>query len=55
LLAQGRDQREIASCLVISPNTVGTHIEHILAKLRVHSRTEAVALAYREHLVQVPV
>jgi DNA-binding NarL/FixJ family response regulator len=55
MLAQGRDQREIASCLVISPNTVGTHIEHILAKLRVHSRAEAVALAYREHLVQVPV
>jgi hypothetical protein len=27
---------------------VGTHIQRILSKLDVHSRTEAVALAYRE-------
>jgi DNA-binding NarL/FixJ family response regulator len=51
LLAAGRTQREIAGELVISPRTVGTHIEHILEKLGVRSRAQAVALAYREELV----
>lgn len=54
LLAAGRDQKEIAAELVISPNTVGTHIEHILTKLDVHSRAEAVAVAYRSDLVGAP-
>ena len=52
LLAQGLDQRQIADRLVISPKTVATHIEHILAKLGVRSRAEAVAAAYRRDLVQ---
>lgn len=51
LLAEGLDQAEIASRLFISPKTVATHIDHILAKLGVHSRAEAVARAYRERLV----
>jgi DNA-binding NarL/FixJ family response regulator len=51
LLAAGRSQREIADELVISPRTVGTHIEHILEKLGVRSRAQAIALAYREELV----
>jgi DNA-binding NarL/FixJ family response regulator len=51
LLAEGQPQRTIAEGLVISPKTVGTHIERILAKLGVHSRAQAVALAYREGLV----
>lgn len=55
LLAEGRRQAEIARELVISSKTVGTHIEHILAKLDVHSRAEAVALAYRHDLVGSPV
>lgn len=54
LLAAGNDQAEIAAELVISPKTVGTHIEHILAKLNVHSRAEAVAVAYRSELVGSP-
>ena len=54
LLAAGRDQKEIAAELVISPNTVGTHIEHILTKPDVHSRAEAVAVAYRSDLVGAP-
>ena len=37
--------------LMISPKTVGTHIEHIFTKLGVRSRAQAVAVAYREHLV----
>jgi DNA-binding NarL/FixJ family response regulator len=50
LLADGRGQREIAGALSISPRTVGGHIEHILAKLGVHSRAQAVAAAYRQQL-----
>jgi DNA-binding NarL/FixJ family response regulator len=50
LLAQGRNQPEIASELYISSKTVATHIQRILAKLGVHSRAEAVALAHRERL-----
>ncbi len=51
LLAEGLRQDEIADRLVISKKTVGTHIEHILGKLGVRSRAEAVAAAYRDSLV----
>jgi DNA-binding NarL/FixJ family response regulator len=51
LLAQGLAQGAIATRLVISPSTVATHIQHILVKLDVHSRAQAVALAHREGLV----
>ena len=51
LLAAGRSQKEIAASLVISSKTVATHIQHVLAKLGVHSRAEAVAAAYRQGLV----
>jgi DNA-binding NarL/FixJ family response regulator len=54
LLAEGRRQPEIAEQLVISPGTVGKHIEHILEKLGAHSRAEAVAVAYREDLFGSP-
>lgn len=54
LLAEGLRQHEIAGRLVISPKTVGTHIERILSKLGAHSRAEAVGLAYRLQLVPVP-
>jgi DNA-binding NarL/FixJ family response regulator len=51
LLAEGLNQEDIARDLQISPATVGTHIQRVLTKLDVHSRTQAVALAYRERLV----
>jgi DNA-binding NarL/FixJ family response regulator len=50
LLAEGLSQAEIAGKLVISPKTVGTHIQRILTKLGVHSRAQAVALAHRSKL-----
>jgi DNA-binding NarL/FixJ family response regulator len=50
LLAAGLDQNEIAQALVISPRTVETHIQHILPKLGVRSRTQAVVIACREGL-----
>ena len=53
LLADGLTQAEIASKLVISQKTVGSHIERILSKLGVRSRTQAVALAFREDLIPV--
>ena len=52
LLAAGMAQPAIANTLVISPKTVGTHIEHILSKLGVSSRAQAVSFAYREGLVE---
>ena len=51
LLARGRSQAQIAAELVISEKTVATHIQRILAKLGVHSRAQAVSVAYRERLV----
>jgi DNA-binding NarL/FixJ family response regulator len=54
LLAQGLNQGEIAHALVISEKTVATHIQHVLEKLGVHSRAEAVALAHRSGLVPPP-
>jgi DNA-binding NarL/FixJ family response regulator len=51
LLAEGRTQGEVATALVISPKTVGTHVENILRKLDVHSRTQAVAVAYRSGIL----
>ena len=53
LLAKGLNQEDIARELDISPATVGTHIQRVLGKLGIHSRTQAVALAYREGLVQL--
>ncbi len=47
LLAEGLKQGEIARRLVISPKTVGTHIEHVLSKLGVSNRAQAVAAAYQ--------
>jgi DNA-binding NarL/FixJ family response regulator len=54
LLATGYDEAGIAQRLSISRRTVGAHIEHILGKLRVHSRAEAVAAAYRRQLIDIP-
>ncbi|MEU5954203.1 LuxR C-terminal-related transcriptional regulator [Streptomyces sp. NPDC047525] len=45
LVAQGMSNREIAERLVISKRTADAHVEHILAKLGVSSRTEIAAVA----------
>jgi DNA-binding NarL/FixJ family response regulator len=52
LLAEGLGQKKIAQALFITPKTVATHIQHILMKLDVHSRAEAVAYAYRDRLFE---
>lgn len=44
-IADGNTTREIAAILVVSPHTVRKHIEHILEKLGVRTRSAAVARA----------
>jgi two-component system nitrate/nitrite response regulator NarL len=51
-LAQGQSASDIACELVISPKTVSSHIQRILAKLGVHSRAQAVAVAYQSRLLE---
>lgn len=53
-LANGLSQKQIAQELIISPKTVATHIQRILGKLDVHSRAEAVAVAYQRGIVELP-
>jgi DNA-binding NarL/FixJ family response regulator len=54
LLAEGFAPEEIAERLYISTRTVGTHIEHVFRKLGVRTRAQAVAVAFREGLVELP-
>jgi DNA-binding NarL/FixJ family response regulator len=54
LLARGLNQAGIARDLSISEKTVATHIQHILEKLGVHSRAQAVALAHHDGLIEPP-
>ncbi len=51
LLSEGRTTRDIATLMSISVPTVRNHIEHILHKLHVHSRLEAVAVGRRLGMV----
>ncbi|NOK60777.1 MAG: response regulator [Chloroflexi bacterium AL-W] len=51
LLATGRQNKEIASELIISERTVKFHVSAILAKLHVGNRTEAVAKAAQLGLI----
>jgi len=51
LLTSGHSTRDIANLLSISLNTVRNHIQHILQKLQVHTRLEAVAIAIKHDLI----
>jgi len=51
LLAAGQSNKEIARSLQIVEDTVKTHVRHILAKLGVQSRTQAVLCALRLGLI----
>jgi NarL family two-component system response regulator LiaR len=50
-MVEGLNNTQIAARLNISPSTVKSHVSNILSKLGVASRTEAVSLALRNHLV----
>ncbi len=51
LMVEGLNNTQIAGRLTVSPSTVKSHVSNILSKLGVASRTEAVTLALRNHLV----
>ena len=50
LAAQGHSNKEIADRLVISPKTVGNHIEHIYTKVGCSRRAEASLFAMQQGL-----
>jgi DNA-binding NarL/FixJ family response regulator len=54
LLAEGLTPDELAAQLFISNRTVGTHIQNIFRKLGVRTRAQAVAVALRQGLVELP-
>jgi DNA-binding NarL/FixJ family response regulator len=51
LLGEARRPATIAAELHISPKTVSKHIERIIKKLNVNSRSQAIAYAFREGLI----
>jgi NarL family two-component system response regulator LiaR len=53
LVAQGRENPEIAETLVISEATVRTHVSNIMSKLHLASRTQVALFALREGLASL--
>jgi two-component system, NarL family, response regulator NreC len=51
-LAEGANNEEIATALVISPKTVARHRENIMRKLNLHSRSELVRYAIRKGIIK---
>lgn len=52
LMAEGLENHDIAQRLNIAESTVGNHISNLLSKLYAKNRTEAVAVARREGIIE---
>lgn len=50
VMAKGLSNTEIAAELYLTENTVRTHVAHVLRKLQVRDRVQAVVLAHQAHL-----
>lgn len=53
LLAHGRSNAEIARQLSVSMTTIRSHVHHLLQKLEVSTRGQAVAVAYESGLIEL--
>ena len=51
LLADGMSNADVAAQLFISQETVKSHVRHILTKLEADTRTQAVAIALRDAMI----
>lgn len=51
MLARGADVKDIATALVLSRQTIRSHVQHVLDKLDVHSRAEAVDFVLENDLM----
>jgi NarL family two-component system response regulator LiaR len=51
LVAQGKDNQEIAAKLFVSPSTVKNHISNLLAKLQMKNRIQAAVYAAKSGLL----
>jgi two-component system, NarL family, nitrate/nitrite response regulator NarL len=54
LVAKGKSNKEIASALAITENTVKNHLKNILEKLHLENRVQAATFALRERLLKQP-
>ena len=52
LVAEGRSNKDVATCLGISVKTAMSHREHVMEKLRAHNRTDLIRFALRHGVIR---